>query len=40
MVGVFHGDPHPGNLLVTEQGRLALLDFGLWAAWGAGCGGT
>ena len=29
MVGVFHGDPHPGNLLVTEQGKLALLDFGL-----------
>jgi len=29
VVGVFHGDPHPGNILVTESGTLALLDFGL-----------
>jgi ubiquinone biosynthesis protein len=27
-VGFFHGDPHPGNLLITDDGRLALLDFG------------
>lgn len=27
--GVFHGDPHPGNCLVTDDGRLALLDLGL-----------
>jgi ubiquinone biosynthesis protein len=27
--GVFHGDPHPGNLLVTSKGELVLLDFGL-----------
>ncbi len=27
--GFFHGDPHPGNLLVTDDGRLAFLDFGL-----------
>lgn len=26
--GVFHADPHPGNVLVTPEGRLALLDFG------------
>jgi ubiquinone biosynthesis protein len=26
--GVFHADPHPGNLLVTADGRLALLDYG------------
>jgi ubiquinone biosynthesis protein len=27
--GFFHGDPHPGNLLVTPQGELAFLDFGI-----------
>jgi ubiquinone biosynthesis protein len=28
--GFFHGDPHPGNLLVdTETGRIIFLDFGL-----------
>ena len=27
--GFFHGDPHPGNILVLDDGRLALLDFGL-----------
>ena len=27
--GVFHGDLHPGNLLVREDGRVALLDFGI-----------
>lgn len=27
--GVFHADPHPGNLLVTDQGVLVLLDFGM-----------
>ncbi|MDO8911201.1 MAG: AarF/UbiB family protein [Phenylobacterium sp.] len=26
--GVFHADPHPGNVLVTPDGRLVLLDFG------------
>ncbi|NLW50164.1 MAG: phosphotransferase [Candidatus Brocadiaceae bacterium] len=29
ILGVFHADPHPGNILVTEQGRVALLDFGM-----------
>merc|ERR550532_890633 len=29
--GFFHADPHPGNLLVTTDGRLALIDFGLMA---------
>ena len=30
-VGFFHGDPHPGNLLVDRDGRLVLIDFGLCA---------
>lgn len=27
--GLFHADPHPGNMLRTPDGRLAILDFGL-----------
>lgn len=27
--GVYHADPHRGNVLLTHDGRLALLDFGL-----------
>jgi ubiquinone biosynthesis protein len=27
--GFFHGDPHPSNLLLTPEGDLALLDFGM-----------
>ncbi|MDD1660174.1 MAG: AarF/UbiB family protein [Methanomicrobiales archaeon] len=27
--GFFHGDPHPGNLLVTAKGDLVFLDFGI-----------
>jgi len=30
-MGSFHSDPHPGNLLVTEEGTLCLIDFGLCA---------
>lgn len=29
--GEIHADPHPGNLLVTEDGRIALLDLGMVA---------
>jgi len=31
-MGVFHSDPHPGNMLVTPEGKLALIDFGLCAS--------
>jgi ubiquinone biosynthesis protein len=27
--GLFHGDPHPGNVIVMEGNRIGLLDFGL-----------
>jgi ubiquinone biosynthesis protein len=27
--GIYHADPHRGNVLLTPDGRLALLDFGL-----------
>lgn len=27
--GLFHADPHPGNLLISSQGELILLDFGM-----------
>src|SRR6185312_9782158 len=27
--GIFHADPHPGNLLVAPNGTLVLLDFGM-----------
>jgi ubiquinone biosynthesis protein len=27
--GFFHGDPHPGNLIVTPKGDLVFLDFGI-----------
>ena len=27
--GFFHADPHPGNVIVTNDGRLALLDVGM-----------
>lgn len=27
--GLFHADPHPGNILLTPSGRLAMLDLGL-----------
>lgn len=29
VTGFFHGDPHPGNILITPDGRLCLLDWGL-----------
>lgn len=29
--GIFHGDLHAGNLFVTPDGRIALMDFGITA---------
>jgi predicted unusual protein kinase regulating ubiquinone biosynthesis (AarF/ABC1/UbiB family) len=26
--GLLHADPHPGNFMLTEDGRLCVLDFG------------
>lgn len=27
--GMFHADPHPGNVLITDDGDIAFIDFGL-----------
>ena len=27
--GLFHGDPHPGNLAISKDGKLVFYDFGL-----------
>jgi len=27
--GLFHGDPHPGNVFIEPDGRVAFLDFGI-----------
>jgi ubiquinone biosynthesis protein len=29
LTGVFHADPHPGNVMLTEEGKLVMLDFGM-----------
>jgi ubiquinone biosynthesis protein len=29
--GFYHGDPHPGNLVVLQDGSIGLLDFGMVA---------
>jgi len=26
--GIYHADPHPGNVLLNRQGQIVLLDFG------------
>lgn len=28
VLGTFHADPHPGNIMLLDDGRLTLLDFG------------
>jgi predicted unusual protein kinase regulating ubiquinone biosynthesis (AarF/ABC1/UbiB family) len=27
--GLFHADPHPGNVFITSDGRIALIDLGM-----------
>lgn len=27
--GYFHADPHPGNILITKEGNITMLDFGM-----------
>lgn len=27
--GLYHADPHPGNMMIMPDGRLGLLDFGM-----------
>ena len=27
--GFYHADPHPGNILLTNDGKIGLLDFGM-----------
>ncbi|MBN1645631.1 AarF/ABC1/UbiB kinase family protein [Candidatus Woesearchaeota archaeon] len=27
--GLFHADPHPGNILLESRGKIALLDYGI-----------
>lgn len=27
--GLFHADPHPGNILITPDGKIGLVDFGM-----------
>jgi len=27
--GLFHADPHPGNVFLTDDGRVALIDLGM-----------
>jgi ubiquinone biosynthesis protein len=26
--GIYHADPHPGNIVITPEGKIAMLDFG------------
>lgn len=34
--GFFHADPHPGNVFITDDGKIALLDLGMTATLGPG----
>lgn len=30
VTGLFHGDPHPGNILVLDDNRVGFVDFGIF----------
>lgn len=30
VTGIFHGDPHPGNILIRNDNRIAFVDFGIF----------
>ena len=34
--GLFHGDPHPGNLRAMSENRVGFIDFGMVGAWMSG----
>ena len=35
-IGIFHADPHPGNILVEPDGTIVLIDLGAVGRLGAG----
>lgn len=30
VVGRFHGDPHPANIIIRPNGQIGFIDFGIW----------
>ncbi|WP_267397198.1 MULTISPECIES: AarF/ABC1/UbiB kinase family protein [unclassified Sphingomonas] len=34
VTGLFHGDPHPANVLIRRDGGIALIDFGIFGELG------
>lgn len=32
VTGLFHGDPHPANILIERDGGIALIDFGIFGS--------
>ncbi len=30
VTGIFHGDPHPGNILIRNDNQIAFVDFGIF----------
>src|SRR5260370_12364723 len=38
--GIFHADPHPGNILLLNDGHLGLIDWGAFGRIDAGLRGA